>query len=519
VILSALGLLLGSLTSPNSVVVFPDRAVVTRRAAITCGSSQPVRFEGVPLTALESSFRASVSVGSVDGLHAQKVTSTEALADPKHPHKLQLTELSEERRRLDDELALAREQAALARNFDEISIKMLSRELSLDRPDLKAWQLALDAALSKLMLLATSTADLEIKERELQRRDAEVREQYSTLARTAWKPSYVVEVSITCTDGAPVTVDLSYTVASASWSALYEARAGQSSIELSTYATVSQASGESWDDVELELSTAAAAQDVTPPATKALMVFAHEEPVHQKVLIRRDEAVEHAQTGANDGVQPTNGLASSNEGLSVRFKAAERAKVPADLSSVRVFVGKARLKATYELRALPKRSPVAFRVAQLVNQLPWPLLAGPVDVFRGSGLVGRYSVERVAQGAPFTLTLGIEDSVRVKRTVIDEVRKATSLFRGGATRLEYAYRFELANYGTAPVEVLVSDHLPVSELDDLTVKIAEKTTAGYALQAADGIATWKVSLKSQERKNVDFAFQVEVPSSYQTGSL
>jgi len=67
--------------------------------------------------------------------------------------------------------------------------------------------------------------------------------------------------------------------------------------------------------------------------------------------------------------------------------------------------------------------------------------------------------------------------------------------------------------------VTLAEHLPVSELNDIAVAVGEKTTAGYQLDPKDGIAKWKVSLKAGEKKKVDFAFRVDVPSSYETGGL
>jgi len=60
--------------------------------------------------------------------------------------------------------------------------------------------------------------------------------------------------------------------------------------------------------------------------------------------------------------------------------------------------------------------------------------------------------------------------------------------------------------------------LPVSELDDVTVSVAtEKTTAGYKLDASDGIAKWRVKLSEREQKNVELTYKVEVPNSYDLG--
>ena len=89
----------------------------------------------------------------------------------------------------------------------------------------------------------------------------------------------------------------------------------------------------------------------------------------------------------------------------------------------------------------------------------------------------------MAQGAPFELTFGIEEGLRVERKVVEEVARDTGLF-GGKRRFRYAYRFEVANYRKSSEELEVAEHVPVSELDDVKVELdTKKTTAGYALDA------------------------------------
>jgi uncharacterized protein (TIGR02231 family) len=335
------------------------------------------------------------------------------------------------------------------------------------------------------------------------------------------KQSWMVEVLASCPAGKTAELSLTYLVGGASWTPVYEARADETTnaVEFSTWATIHQGTGEDWSQVELTLSTAVPSQNATPPELKVLTVTAYEKAVEKKVLVRRDEFVERAETGRGGETANTGGqTVAKSQGLSVQLVVPEKSKVPGDNAPVRLFVGKTRMKASFELRTMPKVVPVAFRVAELTNTAAWPLLAGRVDAFRSTGLVGRYELERVPQGGAFTLTFGVEDGVRVKRTIVDELKRDTGLFNGNK-RFTYAYSFELANFSKVAIDVSLAEHLPVSEMNDIIVAVGEKTTTGYQLDPKDGIAKWKVALKAGEKKKVDFAFRVDVPSSYDTGGL
>ncbi|HVE88001.1 MAG TPA: mucoidy inhibitor MuiA family protein, partial [Myxococcales bacterium] len=176
------------------------------------------------------------------------------------------------------------------------------------------------------------------------------------------------------------------------------------------------------------------------------------------------------------------------------------------------------LKAHWSNRAVPKLQPYVFRVAEMVNTAPFPLLAGPLSLFHKGGFIGTVPLERIPQGGKMTLTFGAEDGFKVKRTVVQEVKRDTG-FLGASKRFGYAYRFELSNYRSGAEEIQLSEHVPVSELDDVHVELEPKTTAGYELNKPDGIVTWKVKVPKGETKTVDLLFHVDVPGNYGTEGM
>lgn len=512
-------LLLASTAAPDSVVVYPDRAQVTRVTQVACGARVPVSFDNIPPAAAADSFRARLAGGTVDGLRAELVTREKQFGPKAEALARQLSAMALERARLQDKLARARAGVRLGQQYSELAVNLVSREMSVENPNVRGWQAAFDGALNTGLSAAWLASETDAKLRDVARREEQLRRQLEEVDASLARRSYTVEVLVSCAAGtAPLT--LTYLVGGARWTPVYEARAEEQAgqVELSTYATLQQSTGEDWANVELVLSTAIPAQNATPPELRRLRVNAQELAPQRKVLVRRDELVETAK--ADTGVeQPSDSrLIARAQGLSVQLQIPERGKVPGDGSPVRLFVGKTTMKAAFELRVLPKLMPVAFRVAELTNQGAWPLLPGRLDAFRPTGLVGRYGLDRVAQGAAFTLTFGVEDSVRVRRVVLEELKRDAGLFNS-KRRFTYSYRFELANYAKAPAEVLLADHLPVAEVDDLQVSVGEKTTAGYQLSKAEGIARWKVRLAAGEKKNVTFDFQVDVPQTYETGGL
>jgi len=513
---------LAATPSVSSVVVYPDRAQVTRAQTVTCaGRDTLARFEELPPSADPASFRATSDRGTVEGLLASERTRKERYGTEREKLERQRLELERDLTALEHARARALALDTLGSSLTEVALGRIRREFTEAKPDTRAWSTALDTALGSRLRAGAELEAQAAKLRTTSRAVAELSTQeVRTLAASA-RIDRSVEVRLDCPAEAQARVELTYLVGGASWQPAYEARADEPgrTVELSTYATVKQGSGEDWKEARLVLSTAVPDENATPPELRPLFVHAEERKEERKVLVRREEYQEHAKTDSTPPPSGGKSLQATAQGLSVQLAVPERANVPGDGSEVRLRVARTRLQASFSWRTIPKLYPVVFRVARLTNTAPFPLLPGGVDVFRQTGFLGRQSLERVAQGAPFELTFGIEEGLRVERQVVEEVARDTGLF-GGKRRFRYAYRFEVANYRKSPEELEVAEHIPVSELEDVKVELdAKKTTAGYALDAADGIATWKLKLAPAEKRTVDLVFHVDVPSSYDSGGL
>jgi uncharacterized protein (TIGR02231 family) len=486
------------------VVVYPDRAQVTRAADVACPGK--AEFTSLPPSADPSSLRAQTSEGGVEALDIVEEPRATAFS-------AEMNKLEEQGRKLEAQLAAlrdAREKSGslqrLAGNLEEAAVNLISSEMSQPAPDLKAWRAAFEQTLQARLTASKERSDAAARERELQRQLAEVRRKQSRLGEARQRRERRAEVLITCAAGRTARVELTYIVGGASWSPAYEARADESAgkVALSLYATVQQSTGEPWEQAQIALSTAVPSQDATPPQIAPLRVFADPREPPKKVLVRRDEVQRHAEAGS----EPT-----AEQGLSVQLPVKGLADVSGDGVPTRVFVATAPLTAAFAWRTVPKQLPFVFRVADLDNTAPFPLLAGPVDLFRGGAYLGPNPLERIAEGARFHLSFGLEEGVKVKRTVLEEINRDQGIFKS-AQRFRYAYKVELENHLGRAQEIELSEPIPVSELSEVEVQLEDGTTGGFARNAADGILTWKLKLAPNEKRELRIVFHVDVPSSY-----
>jgi len=503
-------------------VVYPDRAQVTRAQTATCGArGVSVIFDNLTPAADPASFRALSPDGAVMGVRSELRAASAAFTPEAQKLDDDLRKLQNEARALGDERSRAGQKSRVADQLLNVAVLLVGREMVQPAPEPISWEHAFAAALKARMSAASSNIDAGAKLRGVQRRIAELRRKQGELSSASQRQSYRAEVVLTCDQGEPVHVELSYIVGGASWTPTYEARADEKAgrVDLAMFATVKQATGEDWKNAIIVLSTAIPRSDATPPEVRTLRVGAAERKAEKKILVRRDEEQRHAEAGdaaSGDGNEAN--LEAQSQGLSVQLKIKDPADLLGDGTPARLLVGAHELKATFAYRTVPKLLPYVFRVADLVNTAPFPLLAGSVDTFRRSGFIARVPLERTAEGQAFHLAFGLEEKLKVKRVVIDEVKQDAGLF-GKNKRFRFNYRFDLESNLVKAETVELSDHLPVSELDDVKVEFEDSVTKGGQVRPEEGIITWKVEVPAAGKKSVNLAFHVEVPGSYDSGGL
>ncbi|MBJ6760678.1 mucoidy inhibitor MuiA family protein [Myxococcaceae bacterium JPH2] len=518
-----LPLTLWALVAPaqvSSVVVYPDRAQVTRVKNVECASDTTVHFEDLPLSAEPDSLRARTTAGTAEGLTYSEAPNPEALHTELTKAQARRDALAAQVATWEDASARAKDLDRLAQGFSRVAVTRAVQELDSFKADTRGWGALFDQVLATRMKAIEEGRKAEEQLQDVQRQLTEVATEVTRLEKERSRPVRSAEVRLSCPRGTKAQVELSYLVRDASWTPAYEARAHEAAgvVELTTLANVQQSTGEDWAKVNLVLSTARPRTQATPPTLMPLKVSATQRPQEKVYLVRGDEFRAAASVGQDVTQLGASGLDAAAQGLSVQLTVPESAQVPGNGDAVRLSVSKARLKSTFSLRAVPKLQPVFFRVAQLTNTAPLPFLPGRVDLYRDSGFIGRQALEHVPQGTSFLLTFGVDESVRISRRVVEEMKRDEG-FLSSRRSFRYGYRFELTNLGTQSEQVELSDHLPVSELSDVKVEVDEKTTPGYRLGQDDGIATWTVKLGPGEKRDMHFAFRVTTPSSYDTSGM
>jgi uncharacterized protein (TIGR02231 family) len=305
---------------------------------------------------------------------------------------------------------------------------------------------------------------------------------------------------------------LRYRVASALWRPAHLARlvteesSGESSVEIATYATAWQTTGEHWENASLRFSTARPMRPASPPALVEDVLQTTRKTDHRVVVAARDQTVAVAglrESGAADSAEL---LGVDDGGEALLFEAKTNVTFPSTGRPLRVEVERRRMPAKTSTVVYPEQSAVGHIRALLRLEGKTPLLAGPLRLARNESIVGRTRLDFAAAGEPLEIGFGTDDSIRVKRTVKEE-RDVTTLT--GTQRIRRTVRVYVSNVSGEPKSFEVIERIPVSEIGDVEV-IAE--TAEWTFDGADGFAKRRVELSAGAVASLLLSYEIRASS-------
>ncbi|OIP29655.1 MAG: hypothetical protein AUK47_26975 [Deltaproteobacteria bacterium CG2_30_63_29] len=522
---------------PLGVTFYEDRAEVTRVATVELAAgSQWIHLSGVSAFLDDRSIQVRVLTAAKseptdeegDGHKAAGVAVIAASARrqvlPAYVHaKGPIEELDTQLR--EAELARASAQARLTRaNSRRTRLRALAatwceglseipRGAATD--DLAAWRAAYDstdAALAGAMdewfeaSRALSEAD-----------DAAALAQARLAVRRAEAPicDATVEVQLDAESAGRYELEFKYRVPCAMWRPEHLARldfdeaAQIGRIELVTYATVWQATGERWDGVELAFSTARPSQAASPPLLQDDPIWSRKKTTDERKTVTiesRDVEVAAADVaGGHSQVAQMPGVDDGGEPLEYGSKA--RVDLPSTGAPFRVEIASIELEAKVERVLRPERSAVAHIRALATLTGDEPLLAGPIRIVRGGSMMGRTRLDFVAPGAAFELGFGPDDAIRVRRH--EHRRREESTITGSQT-IDFDTDLFLSNLSDQPQKLHVFERIPVSEIEGLKVTLVEND--GFNVNEADGFLDLELELEPRATKKLNIEYELKAPS-------
>ena len=162
----------------------------------------------------------------------------------------------------------------------------------------------------------------------------------------------------------------------------------------------------------------------------------------------------------------------------------------------------------------PKIDEQVYQIASLSNPAGYPLLEGRARSYRNGSYVGDTRLSHLGVGAPFEISLGVDDELQVKSSTLDDKDVAAGFF-SSTKHLVRAHRTRLTNQAAGPETIELREQIPVSKIEDVRVELLGKATSGgYQLDGPRGFVTWSVRLVRGEWRDVDLGYAIHLPDSW-----
>lgn len=318
------------------------------------------------------------------------------------------------------------------------------------------------------------------------------------------------ELRLTVAEAGTHAIEVEYTVPCALWRPIHRATLRDGKVAFECEAAVWQATGEDWTEVELKFSTARPTQRSEPPTLDDDVVRARRKQ-EKKVAVRvREQKI--ATTGEGSAVEEE-GLPGVDDGGETRLlDAAVRTAIAADGRMRRVAISNFETAGEIDRVCCSELTPLVHLRSRQANSGRHPILAGPVDIVRDSGYVGRSEIGFVAVGEKFALGWGSEDGLRVRREQAE--KRDTTLLTGKQT-ITRSVDLYLSNLDDKPASFTLQERVPVSEIDKVKVAIDSKESAPAATPDAQGVISWPIKLAPFGTQLVKLVYTITASSDVQ----
>jgi uncharacterized protein (TIGR02231 family) len=193
--------------------------------------------------------------------------------------------------------------------------------------------------------------------------------------------------------------------------------------------------------------------------------------------------------------------------LNAEFEIEKTYTLPSDNRPYSIYISQSTLGCSYEYVSTPKLDLSAYLVTKIVDWEDLNFISGKVNLYNKNEYIGQSYLDTRSINDTLFVSLGKDPAITVSRMKVKGSKK--KVFLGSAQKSEIAYNITVKNNKNKPIEILLEDHIPISDDKDIVITLNESSSAEY--QEEIGLLSWKATLAPNESKTYTFGFSVKHP--------
>lgn len=529
----------------TKVTVYSDRALVTREASVALTTAPTVvHFTKLPGWVDEGSVRAATSSGKIIDVTVERRFLARSTDEGFRKVEFKHNEMLRKLKALDDELEILTAQQSHVESIRVFSTEKLSQDAVMHDIKVDTYGQVVDYVTGTLRKTAAARRDIQAQREQLVPEVEASARNLEELSRLTKLEETTIAVTVQGSAAGNANLTLTYATPGATWEPMHELRAAASdpdSVELSSFAVVTQTTGEDWTHAELSFSTQSSSDseripelemlalgkthETTRSITRQITSFSsaqkkfdeqnrHWNRMNQASSQKISEIQQFEQSYTNN-LQMLERVQSKTvaifQGLQTRgttahFTAKDPAIVRSDGRSIRLRIGSSRIKAQRQIIAAPEESLNAAITLNLNNKTNQPLLPGSVGRYQDGAFLGMTDIDFVAKDEDFSVFFSVADQVKLTR----ELDKAQSaLVRKERNSMKLSFVTTAKNLSDRKVTLVLAERIPVSENTD--IRVSNVKIAPNEKPDVKGIVRWTITLEPREQREFRISYQVEYP--------
>lgn len=343
--------------------------------------------------------------------------------------------------------------------------------------------------------------------------------QSSTTVNVPDGPVHCIVVTVSAKEAATGKLTISYLTSNASWVPTYDLRSDITTgkVNLTYKATISQSTGENWEDVRMTVSTNNPYQNKTRPVLHPWYIdyyiaatyyvqpnYAYSNAPAPQKIAERAESYDQDDLETKDAQTAGDFTTMIDRVLSAEFKIDLPYTIKSDGEQHMVLIRNTDLSATYKYISVPKLDASAYLIAQVVKLDELQLVPATANIFFDGTYIGETYLDPTTMDDTLLLSLGRDPNIIVKRTLLKNELKEKIV--GNTKERTFSYEIEVKNLKSANVRLLVKDQLPVTQNADIMIESVSLDKADY--HKVTGILNWEFDLKTKENKKINFSYKI-----------
>ena len=523
----------------TTVTIFTDRAQITRTAKISLAKGEhTVAFSDLPKSIEQKSIQvAGRGEAVLNDIKFKKVYFEEIQDSEIKALFDKIEEINKNVKIIDDELLQGQKEKQLVEKIAEYSTSTPESEGTPPILEPEKWLKMVNFYRRQLEEIDKETREANEKKKDLNNKIYKLNNEIKQLGNNRGQTKNQVQVVLQNNNEKELTLILTYIVYGATWYPVYDLRVSTEAkkMDISYNAMVEQNTGEDWENIKINLSTAQVQISGKQPELSPWYIDIYTPPPEEEMremydMKKKGKRRKHSEISPKSesvmdkfdmmipAAQPPPPMKKPQAKVetvatSVLFNIAGTNTIKSEKTPHKLSIILKKLPAEFTYATVPKLSQYAYLKAKVTNTTDFPFLAGESNIFLDGSFVATSYLKLVAPSEEFTTSLGVDEGMKVEYKLIKKYEKSKGLI-SKKRNLNFEYQLIITNNKKHKEKIIIHDQLPISQNDDIKVELIKpkykENTDSLKLDKQKFIK-WIYEIASKEKLEIDFIYAVESP--------